>query len=199
MTPPIYRIRIADAEDVGAVLGLRRHAERWLKDAGIEQWTATAYGTHVIKSWINAGSTFVIESPKGDVIGSLSLDRGDPDFWTAEELAEPATYLYKFILLSEYRGSGLGDLLLDWASYRAELAGSLWLRLDCWRDNTGLHAYYGRRGFTHLDTRSHPIRKSGALFERPVELRLVENPALRLKDETLNGELFPHALRGASI
>jgi GNAT superfamily N-acetyltransferase len=177
MTLPCYR--------------LRRHAEQWLKNAGIEQWTATAYGARVIQGWIGAGSTFVIESPDGEVIGSLSLDNGDPDFWTPDELAQPATYLYKFILRSDYRGTGLGDLLLDWASYRTELAGNLWLRLDCWRDNVGLHNYYLQRGFTHLETRSHPVRMSGALFERPAELRLVKEPTIRLIDETVGKTSFP--------
>ncbi|MDT5017028.1 MAG: hypothetical protein QOD39_3188 [Mycobacterium sp.] len=188
-----YQVRVAEDRDVDAVLALRRHAERWLKDAGIEQWTKSEYGARVIKGWIGAGSTFVVEAENGDIVGSLSLDAGDPDFWTEDELREPALYLYKFIIRSDHRGNGLGDVLLDWSGYRTELSGNLWLRLDCWRDNPGLHKYYLDRGFSYLTTRTHPVRMSGALFERPAELRLATDRPIELIDRTLGSEVFPGA------
>lgn len=79
---PTYSIRTAGEDDVDAVLALRRHAEDWLRAAGIEQWTRSAYGARVIKGWIGAGSTFVVEDAAGEIIGTLSLDAADPDFWT---------------------------------------------------------------------------------------------------------------------
>ncbi|MFB6720178.1 GNAT family N-acetyltransferase [Kribbella sp. NPDC056345] len=188
---PTYHLRVAEEADVESVLALRRHAEQWLRDAGIEQWTKSEYGAGVMKGWIGAGSTFVVQTDDGDIIGSLSLDAGDADFWTPEELSEPARYLYKFILRSDHRGNGLGDVLLDWASYRTESTGDLYLRLDCWRDNTGLHNYYLRRGFQYIDTRPHPIRMSGALFERSAELRLAQSAPLRLIDGNLGHQFHP--------
>lgn len=186
-----YHVRVAGEQDVDAVVSLRRHAEDWLREAGIEQWTRSAYGARVIEGWIGAGSTFVVSTDDGEIIGSLSLDAGDPDFWTDDELKAPACYLYKFIIRSDHRGTGLGDVLLDWSCYRTELAGNLWLRLDCWRDNTGLHKYYLDRGFHYLTTRTHPVRMSGALFERPAELRLARQTAVRLVDHNMGGEYFP--------
>ncbi|MFI6681997.1 GNAT family N-acetyltransferase [Kribbella sp. NPDC050470] len=186
-----YHVRVAGDDDVDGVLALRRHAEAWLRAAGIEQWTRSAYGARVIKGWIGAGSTFVVTTDDGEIIGSLSLDAGDPDFWTDDELKEPALYLYKFIIRSDHRGTGLGDILLDWSGYRTELSGNLWLRLDCWRDNSGLHKYYLDRGFRYLTTRSHPTRMSGALFERLAELRLASNAPLRLIDHNLGEQFHP--------
>ncbi len=186
-----YHLRVAGEADVDAVLALRRHAEEWMHSAGIVQWTKSEYGARVIKGWIGAGSTFVVSTDDEEIVGSLSLDTGDPDFWTDAELREPALYLYKFIIRSDHRGSGLGDVLLDWSGYRCELAGQLWLRLDCWRDNLGLHKYYLDRGFRHLDTRTHPTRMSGALFERPAELRLAQNAPVRLIDHSLNEQFHP--------
>ncbi|MEV8378449.1 hypothetical protein AB0P21_37265 [Kribbella sp. NPDC056861] len=117
-----YHVRAAVEVDVEAVLALRRHAKEWLKAAGIEQWTKSAYGARVIEGWIGAGSTFTVSTDDGEIIGSLSLDKGDPDFWTPEELKAPALYLYKFIIRSDHCGSGLGDVLLDWSGCRTELA-----------------------------------------------------------------------------
>jgi N-acetylglutamate synthase-like GNAT family acetyltransferase len=44
-----YHVRAAAEQDVDAVLALRRHAEDWLREAGIEQWTKSDYGARVIK------------------------------------------------------------------------------------------------------------------------------------------------------
>lgn len=122
-----YHVRAAGEQDVDAVVALRRHAEDWLRSAGIEQWTKSAYGARVIKGWIGTGSTFVVETDDNEIIGSLSLDAGDPTFWTEDEMRAPALYLYKFIIRSDHRGTGLGDVLLDWSCYRTEMAGGLWL------------------------------------------------------------------------
>ncbi|MEV8480374.1 GNAT family N-acetyltransferase, partial [Streptomyces sp. NPDC051173] len=177
---PTYRIRRATTEDVNDVVGLRIHAEEWLRAAGIEQWTVRTTGEEMIRAQIDRGVTFVVTTGAGDTIGSLALDQADPVFWTPDEMQQAALYLYKFVIRSERRGSGLGDLLLDWACERAEAAGAKFLRLDCWKTNTALHRYYEKRGFVHYATRTAEGRKSGALFERPTSLRLVNEPAVAL-------------------
>jgi hypothetical protein len=98
-------------------------------------------------------------------------------------------YLYKFITGPTARGTGLGDVLLDWACHQAEMFRCLYLRLDCHRTNTALHNYYLRRGFTLLDVRSAPGRDSGALFERLTETRLA-HVGVQLVDGTDGDALF---------
>lgn len=183
---PQYRIRYATNQDVSAVIGLRAHAEMWLHAAGIDQWTVRSTGERNIRDSIAAGTTYVVTTGAGDVIGSLAMDAADLDFWTPAEAAQPAMYLYKFMIGSDRRGSGLGEVLLDWCCARAELLGARWLRLDCWRTNAALHRYYLRRGFRHVATRQAPGRQSGALFERPVDTRTAANPPkVNLIDETV--------------
>jgi GNAT superfamily N-acetyltransferase len=183
-TPLMYQIRLATEEDVSSVVGLRVHAEKWLAAAGIEQWTVRATGEKNIRAHIERGATFVVQVSSSEVVGTLTLDGGDPDFWTPEELSAPAAYLYKFIIDSHYRGSGLGDVMLNWACKRAATHGATTLRLDCWKTNFELHKYYLRRGFRQFDIRDAPGRMSGALFERPTSLQLPLTSALRLVDLT---------------
>lgn len=193
-TPKLcYRIRYATASDVDAVIALRSHAETWLREAGIKQWTVHATGVKNIRASIAAGTTYIIITRAGETIGSLTLDVADLDFWTPLEASQPALYLYKFILSSAHRGNGLGDILLDWACEHTESVGARWLRLDCWKNNTGLHRYYEARGFRRFDTRDAPGRESGALFERSVDLRLVEAPHVELSDETTHVSAQHHA------
>jgi hypothetical protein len=65
-----------------------------------------------------------------------------------------------------WAGRGIGQMLLDWASAQVAASGRKWLRLDCMRGNTKLHAYYQRLGFTHLGDVDLPHRTSGSLFQR---------------------------------
>jgi GNAT superfamily N-acetyltransferase len=196
MNLPLYRIRFARQHDLPSVLRLRRHAESWLGSSGITQWTSEETGNRIIAKWISEGGTYVLEDQVQDIIGTLTLGAGDPDFWRPEELRMPALYLYKFILRSDHRGNGLGELLLDWACQQTELRWGLWLRLDCRVDNAKLHDYYLRRGFRHLATRPALHRESGALFERIAELRTVHTPNVKLLDDTASGTAFlPERLR----
>lgn len=187
-----YHIRYARPADVEHVIRLRAHAENWLRTAGIEQWTVSATGERNIREAIQAGTTYVVTTGAGDIVASLTLGTADLDFWTPAEAAQPALYLYKFMIRSDRRGGGLGDALLDWCCDRADMVGALWLRCDCWRSNTKLHDFYLRRGFRQVDVREAPGRKSGALFERPAETRLAPaQDRFRLIDDTMAPQLLP--------
>lgn len=199
-TPLSYRIRTAEHRDLDAVIALRRYAEQWLADAGIDQWTSSATGDRVIKEHFEDSHSFIVEDQTGEVTASLALGDGDADFWTPGELTAPALYLYKFIIGPGARGTGLGDVLLDWACYQAELAWAVFLRLDCHRTNTGLHDYYLARGFYHLGTRTAEGRASGALFERIAETRLAKPARVELVDATDgSGHLFASPPRTATV
>ncbi len=138
--------------------------------------------------------TYAVRLAVDDDVPALVGLRRHAEQWlhtAGKERSQPALHLYKFIIRSDHRGTGLGDVLLDWACHRAELAGSLWLRLDCWRDNIRLHDYYLRRGFRYLETRTHPVRMSGAMFERPANVRLATDAHVRLIDRTLEDAALP--------
>lgn len=179
-----YRIRYSTPDDLGAVIALRRYAEHWLSEAGISQWTSPETGNRVITEHFENSRSFVVEDEAGEIVASFALGAGDPDFWTDEELAQPASYLYKFMIGPAARGTGLGDVLLDWACEQVEMFGGLYLRLDCHRTNTGLHEYYRRRGFYAVGDRSKEGRASGALFERMAETRLAQPARVELVDAT---------------
>lgn len=180
-----YMVRPATEADAETVLRLRRYAETWLRAAGIDQWTSPAKGDAAIRRQLIAGTSFIVSDETGTAVGSLCLDGPDRDFWTEQEARQPASYLYKFMLGPEARGTGLGDALLNWACERGARQGDRWLRLDCWRSNTALHDYYLRRGFRHVDTRTAPGRQSGALFERPTDVILPVRNGVELVDETV--------------
>jgi GNAT superfamily N-acetyltransferase len=71
------------------------------------------------------------------------------------------------IVARYHAGRGLGDELMSWVEQFAGALGYDHVRLDCYRSNTGLHAYYKAHGWTHVRTVDAPWRPSGALFQRP--------------------------------
>lgn len=172
MTLPIeYHVRHASADDLDACLQLRKLTEQCFRNAGLDQWHDSDEGERVIRKWIDLDAMHVVTTKAGDIVACFALSGADQDFWTPPEGVQPALYAYKMMIRPDRRGTGLGDLLLDWMCNRAYQVGARWLRIDCWQTNTQLHAYFERRGFHHYDTRTAAGRNSGWLAERDVAVR----------------------------
>ena len=66
-------------------------------------------------------------------------------------------YVRRLVVRRDYAGRGLGAALLDWAGLTARRqAGAQWIRVDVWRSNKELHAYYERQGFTSCGDEQRP-------------------------------------------
>lgn len=178
-----YTIRRATQDDLDDIVDLRLHAEQWLHQRGINQWTVTQRGMDSIRTRMDAASMYAIDHEE-TLIGSVTLDGPDLDFWTPQEAEEPALYLYKLMIYSAHRGCGLGDAVLDWACAKAEGQDLSWLRIDVWKTNTKLHEYYRNRGFEYVRTAHASGRNSGALFQRPTNVRLATPGGITITDIT---------------
>ncbi|MEV6763453.1 GNAT family N-acetyltransferase [Streptomyces sp. NPDC051105] len=183
-------LRPAAAKDVPALLALRTEAEGWLRTKGTDQWSDPETGERAIGKWrasIDEGRAWVVVDEGERVLATVSRGPVDRDFWTDADHPESALYLYKLIVAREASGRRLGTRVIDWMSRLAALEGRSWVRIDTWRTNTGLHAYYERLGFQHVRTEAPAHRLSGWLAQRPVgELALPE-------------DLLPVGVDGASI
>ncbi|WP_079050277.1 GNAT family N-acetyltransferase [Streptomyces sp. NRRL F-5122] len=163
------RLRPAAAEDVPALLALRAEAEGWLRTKGTDQWSDPETGERAISKWrasIDEGRAWVVVGEHDEVLATVSRGPVDRDFWTDADRPETALYLYKLIVAREASGRQLGTRLIDWMSRLATLEGRTWVRIDTWRTNVGLHAYYERLGFQHLRTEAPSHRRSGWLAQR---------------------------------
>jgi ribosomal protein S18 acetylase RimI-like enzyme len=162
-------LRPAAAEDVPALLALRAEAEGWLRTKGTDQWSDPETGERAISKWrasIDEGRAWVVVGECDKVLATVSRGPVDRDFWTDTDHPETALYLYKLIVAREASGRQLGTRVVDWMSRLAALEGRTWVRIDTWRTNTGLHAYYERLGFQHVRTEAPSHRRSGWLAQR---------------------------------
>lgn len=175
-------IRPANASDVPALMALRTEAEGWLPSLGTDQWSDAETGSRAIAKWqetIDDGRAWVVSNHDGDVVGTVSRGAADRDFWRIDDRPETAFHLYKLITARSTAGQGLGSLILDWACRVAALEGRDWVRIDCWRSNTGLQRYYEGLGFMHVRTEAPGHRRSGWLAQRASSFITNQDMSLR--------------------
>ncbi|GAA4753174.1 GNAT family N-acetyltransferase [Actinomycetospora chibensis] len=160
-------VRSAGLDDLGAVLDLFREASRWLAGKGIDQWQWEPRVKQV-RSDIEQGNVFVGKNDSGRIIATVTVDTyADPDFWGPDDDPDGALYVHRMIVARDHAGEGIGDELTQWVEQFAGALGYDYVRLDCYRSNTGLHRYYKAHGWSHVRTIDVPWRPSGALFQRP--------------------------------
>lgn len=154
----------ADLEDV---MGLLDERIRWLRGRGSEQWNMGRDFRAKIVDSIDRRNTWLLRDSDA-AIGTLTLTpQGDADFWTPEELRDPALYAGKMASAVCRRGEGLGQLMLSWAQDWAAQSSFNLLRWDVWRTNDQLQDYYRSVGGQYVCTVHPAHRWSGALFQIP--------------------------------
>ncbi len=168
-------VRSAGPDDLQAVLDLFREASRWLAGKGIDQWQWEPRVEQVHRD-IEQGNVFVGEDDSGRIIATLTVDTfADPDFWWPEDDPDGALYVHRMIVARDHASLGIGDELTRWVEQFAGALGYNYVRLDCYRSNTGLHRYYKAHGWTHVRTVDAPWRPSGTLFQRSAQRSIVRH------------------------
>jgi GNAT superfamily N-acetyltransferase len=155
-------------DDLDDVVGLLNGAAEWLRSASDSgQWNRGFTADRIQGIMAQAAGVWVVRDEHGAPVATMTLSPdADPDFWTAGEAANPALYLSKLARdHSHPRSKGLGALMLRWALDYAASVSCPVMRLDAWRTNTALQAYYARQGWRYVRTVEAPGRNSGALFE----------------------------------
>lgn len=160
-----YVMHRASAADLPEVMALLDERTRWLRERGNQQWnTGRNFETGIVDA-IGRRNTWLLRDD-GASIATLTLTSdGDADFWTPDELGEPALYLGKMASAVRRSGEGLGSLMLSWAQEWTARSGFDSLRWDVWRTNKQLQDYYRSLGGRYVRTVQATGRWSGALFE----------------------------------
>lgn len=98
--------------------------------------------------------------PMGENVGEVPEDL-DPVLKPYAELEEPKSlYISGLALFDEFRGTGIGTRLLDFAYKRARAEGLKKISLICFEDNGGAYRLYEREGFRARKRRPiepHPL------------------------------------------
>lgn len=161
--------------DESVIRELQDEAVAWLKTRGTDQWQNLRPARHgtgrSLLEAITRGEVFIVREGER-IVGTVTLDQfADPEFWTPQDDPASALYIHRMVVARQAQGQDIGGRMIDWALARTDAQDKKWLRLDAWRTNPDLHAYYLQHGFQHVRTVELAHRGSGALFQRPVHAR----------------------------
>ena len=179
-------IRPASPDDEGVIIGLIEEASSWLRGKGTDQWARPwpdrSTRDERIRTGIRLGRTWIVwdgETPAATVTVDASPD---VRIWPSSQDV-PAVYLHRLVVSRSYAGINLGGVLIDWAVQReARVRDVTWVRVDVWRTNTALHAYYERCGFSRSGTCTDPDYPAGALFQKDVRDSLKTSTSLLIEE-----------------
>lgn len=167
----------ATQQNLAAILGLIEEASGWLGTKGTDQWarpwpSRDARDARVLRG-LEVGKTWIVWDGEIPAATVTIATRPNPAVWSTSasrcDLSERAAYVHRLITARDYAGWGLGAELIDWAGLRGRRDyGAKWIRIDVWTSNTGLHEYYGKRGFEPCGFCADPDYPSGALFQKRV-------------------------------
>ena len=147
--------------DVPAAQALITEARHWLRLRAIDQWQDVIPDV-TIRLNANRCELFVVRSGEGITAMVTVLD-SDYDTWGDQQT--PALYLHRLVVAQSQRGSGLGQMILQWVAARAVAEQKPLLRLDCAADNPGLRRFYEVQGFTHVRDVTVRSPTSGRLLQ----------------------------------
>ncbi|RSD24895.1 GNAT family N-acetyltransferase [Amycolatopsis eburnea] len=147
-------------------------AVSWLGSQGLDQWAGSPWRADELRPGLATGALRVAETadPPRVPVATMTLGEEAAPCWRPADDRSAALYLSHLAVDRAFAGLGVGAWLLDEAAAEAARRGKRWLRLDAWKSNARLHAYYRRQGF-RLVRIADGAGGSGALFERAVSLR----------------------------
>jgi len=167
-------IRPATPDDAQDVLNVWMNAAEWLQSKGIDQWNPEQFSLDFVMACIRDSEVFLAEAGHA-IVGTYLLTWSDPSIWRELDNAESG-YIHKLAVRRDFKGQGIGRLLLEHAENRIMEQGKRCIRLDCMADNERLNRYYLDAGYTYV-RRFDGDGWSANLYEKRVVPPSVNSPA----------------------
>jgi ribosomal protein S18 acetylase RimI-like enzyme len=140
------QIRHAEMTDASVVLELWQMSARWLNVKGIKQWKPENFRIEQVLEFLTNGSDVYVAECQGAIVGTYVLTWSDPFIWR-ELNHNGAGYIHRFAVNRDYKGLGIGQLLIESAIEQIRQRGKSVARLDCMAENPRLNQYYRDLGF----------------------------------------------------
>ncbi|MET9509071.1 GNAT family N-acetyltransferase [Streptomyces flavidovirens] len=138
--------RIADGDDVAALVALYDGAARWMRSRGIAQWQPGGKDEEHFRLRMKEGEVWLAEAAgDGVTVGAYELWWDDEPAWGVQPPV--AGYLHRLMTDRTTAPAGLGRVMLARAERRIAEAGRELCRLDCLTSNPRLRTYYEGAGY----------------------------------------------------
>jgi GNAT superfamily N-acetyltransferase len=188
------------------VIGLVQEAARWLGVSGSDQWQKPwpdrAGRRERILNDLLKGKTWLVRDGE-TIAATITVDDDEPTdlndrpVWPPDETRTAVVYVRRVVVSRRYASHKLGAALLDWAAdWAQENRHAKLIRIDVWTTNSRLHRYYEGRHFTRCrDPQGLGSYPAQALFERPVDVRVLDFTKLFTTQEGQGAQKLPAQVR----
>lgn len=162
----MLNFRKARAVDVDEIHQIYLDAANYKRSLGDHSWR-DGFSRNGVLSFLSDGNLYA-GTVDGQIAVVFSIAWEDEEAWG--EASRQALYLRRLAVAKNYRGQGLGNEAVIWASNHARNYRREYLRLDYDANNRGLLNYYEKLGFnkvaekTFRESRKH----TAALLQKPV-------------------------------
>lgn len=148
----MFTIEKSLSNNLDIILGLYRDAVKYQKEKGYNLWPE--FEKSLIEKEIHEQHHYkIIQEDKIACVFSLLYN--DPIIWKEKD-KDPAIYLHRIATNPNFKGTGMMQLITNWAREHAIQHNKQYIRMDTWGDNENLKAYYINHGFKHMGQVSLP-------------------------------------------
>lgn len=144
-------IRSASLSEAPIILNLWQNSDKWLNSKGIYQWRPEFFNVDQVIEFLTNGSDVYIAELNSEVVGTYIITWTDPFIWKELDNLQSG-YIHRFAVNRDYKGMGIGNILLEKAEQQIKSRGKTFVRLDCMTDNSRLNVYYQDYGFNYIRT-----------------------------------------------
>ncbi len=142
-------ITVTPAFDWGIASEILMDVVEWLKAKGEPLWSEKQVSVEGLTASYQIEESFIAYHDNKP-IGCMFLLESDPYFWP-EVQDDSSLFLHKLAVLRQFKGKGVAQEMLLWASEYAQRRGKSWLRLDCDGSRPKLRQIYEAFGFSFVD------------------------------------------------
>jgi ribosomal protein S18 acetylase RimI-like enzyme len=140
LNPQDFKIHALSPDDISKITKLVNAAYKELADRGLN-YTATYQNDEKTLDRVSKGRCFVLKNLSGEIIGTILITV--ENYFTNRHTA----YLGQFGVLPEYKGAGLGTMLMEYCESVAKSEGFEGIQLDTAIPAKHLVDWYLRRGY----------------------------------------------------
>jgi ribosomal protein S18 acetylase RimI-like enzyme len=143
-------IRLADANDLPALMALLRRVVPLMRAAGNFQWDDLYPNEEVFERDIELGQLWVADPGNGELAGvaAITTDQSPEYADVGWDIEEPATVVHRLAVDPGYRGAGIASALMQQAEAVARSRNIAVLRVDTNTQNVATQRLFPKLGYT---------------------------------------------------
>jgi ribosomal protein S18 acetylase RimI-like enzyme len=149
-----YTIRRGKIDDIPEIMKIVGKTVAIMKSEDIDQWTEEyPLASHFTADAENE-TLYVAEGENGEVAGSITIDRNEPEEYSSPEWRKdkPALLFHRLVVDPEVRGKGIASLLIEQAEKMSKEHKLFYIRTDTYSLNKKAQSLFIKNGFKQTGT-----------------------------------------------